>query len=193
MASGRAQTEFVEHTASLGGQPPRARRVDPSPPLNLSPNPCPRAHLRIVLSPCEGDERANHVVKLCEPCRTNWRRTEGSLYDRPVRITRCPRCLAEDITADAHPSRRLVDGMPATFFVCRECFRAAELEFQISCEGGNIPYARLPIRESLRLLRGFYQERQRESPDDARVGVALQEIERRLLIGPVERASKLDA
>ena len=77
--------------------------------------------------------------------------------------------------------------------MCRECFRAAELEFQISCESSNIPCARLPIRESLRLLRGFYQERQRESPDDVRVTAALQEIERRLLIGPVERASRLDA
>ena len=110
-----------------------------------------------------------------------------------MRLTRCPRCLAEDITADAHPSRRLLNGTPATFFVCRECFRAAELEFQISCEGANIPYARLPIRESLRLLRGFYKDRQRESPDDGRVIAALQEIERRLLIGPVQRASKLDA
>ena len=85
-----------------------------------------------------------------------------------------------------------MDGIPATFFVCRECFRPAELEFQISCEGADIPYARLPIRESLRLLRGFYQDRQRESPDDAQVTGALQEVERRLLIGPVERASKLD-
>jgi len=110
-----------------------------------------------------------------------------------MRITRCPRCLAEDITADAHPSRRLLNGTPAPFFVCRECFRAAELEFQISCEGADIPYARLPIRESLRLLRGFYKDRQRESPDDGRVIAALQEIERRLLIGPVQRASKLDA
>ncbi len=110
-----------------------------------------------------------------------------------MRITRCPRCLAEDITADAHPSRRLLDGTPATFFVCRECFRPAELEFQISCEGADIPYARLPIRESLRLLRDFYKDRQRESPDDVRVIAALQEIERRLLIGPVQRASKLDA
>ncbi|TMC41792.1 MAG: hypothetical protein E6J23_12945 [Chloroflexi bacterium] len=110
-----------------------------------------------------------------------------------VRITRCPRCLAEDISADAHPSRRLVGGMPATFFVCRECFRPAELEFQISCEGANIPYARLPIRESLRLLRGFYLDRQRDTPDDPRVTAALSEVERRLLIGPVERASRLDA
>jgi len=110
-----------------------------------------------------------------------------------VRITRCPRCLAEDITADAHPSRRLVDGIPATFFVCRECFRPAELEFQISCEGATVPYARLPIRESLRLLRSFYQDRQRESPDDPHLAAALQEVERRLLIGPVERASRLDA
>lgn len=110
-----------------------------------------------------------------------------------MRLTRCPRCLAEDISADAHPSRRLVEGTPVTFFVCRDCFRAAELEFQISCEGWNVPYARLPIRESLRLLRGFYQDRLRESPDDQRVTAALHEVERRLLIGPVERASKLDA
>jgi hypothetical protein len=110
-----------------------------------------------------------------------------------MRITRCPRCLAEDITADAHPSRRLIDGMPVTFFVCRGCFRPAELEFQISCESSNLPHARLPIRESLRLLRGFYQDRQRESPDDARITAALEEVERRLLIGPVERASRLDA
>ena len=54
-------------------------------------------------------------------------------------------------------------------------------------------YARLPIRESLRLLRAFYRDRQGESPDDARVNAALQEVERRLLIGPVERASRLDA
>lgn len=110
-----------------------------------------------------------------------------------VHITRCPRCLAEDISADAHPSRRLVDGTPATFFVCRECFRPAELEFQISCESSNIPYARLQIRESLRLLRGFYLDRQRDAPEDLRVTTALQEVERRLLIGPVERASKLEA
>ena len=83
--------------------------------------------------------------------------------------------------------------MPATFFVCRGCFRPAELEFQISCEGADIPYARLPIRESLRLLRGFYEDRQGESPDDGRLTAALQEVERRLLIGPVERAPKLDS
>jgi hypothetical protein len=105
---------------------------------------------------------------------------------------RCPRCLAEDITADAHPSRRLVDGMPATFFVCRDCFRPAELEFEISCESATVAYARLPIRESLRLLRGFYLDRQREAPDNPRVTAALEEVERRLLMGPVERASKLD-
>jgi hypothetical protein len=109
-----------------------------------------------------------------------------------MRLTRCPRCLAEDISADAHPSRRLIDGLPATFFVCRDCFRAAELEFQISCQAANIPYARLPIRESLRHLRDFYRDRQREDPDHTQVTAALQEVERRLLIGPIEGASKLD-
>lgn len=110
-----------------------------------------------------------------------------------MRITRCPRCLAEDIAADAHPSRRLLDGLPVTFFVCRECFRPAELEFQISCESSNIPYARLPIRDSLTLLRSFYQDRQLESPDDRRVTAALHEVERRLRIGPEQSASKLEA
>ena len=130
---------------------------------------------------------------MCEPCRTNWRRGRTDPTIHTVRLTRCPRCLAEDISADAHPSRRLVDATPVTFFVCRDCYRAAELEFQISCESSNIGYARLPIRESLRLLRGFYQDRLDESPDDGRVTEALQEVERRLLIGPVERTSKLDA
>ena len=133
---------------------------------------------------------AREVSHVCTTsCRTNLRRA----IVRGVRITRCPRCLADDITADAHPSRRLIDGMPTPFFVCRDCFRPAELEFQISCESSNIPYARLPIRESLRLLRGFYKDRQTELPDDAHVTEALQEVERRLLIGPVERTSKLDS
>jgi hypothetical protein len=110
-----------------------------------------------------------------------------------VRLTRCPRCFAEDISADAHPSRRLVDGRAVRFLVCRECFRAAELEFRIACEGAGIAYERLPIRESLRLLRDFYQARQEESPDDHRVREALEDVERRLSIEPVKPASRLDA
>src|SRR5438477_12161462 len=101
MASGRAQTEFVEHTASLGGQPPRARRVDPSPPLNLSPNPCPRAHLRIVLSPWEGDEPANRVVILSEPCRTNWR---GAEWNRTIVACISLAALVPSLTTSA-PTR----------------------------------------------------------------------------------------
>jgi hypothetical protein len=136
-----------------------------------------------------------HKTRAAKTCRQNVRTLSHKLTTSIVahmRITRCPRCLAEDITADAHPSRRLIDGVPAAFLVCRECFRAAELEFQISCESANIPYARLPIRESLRLLQSFYQDRERESPDDGRVTAALRDVERRLRIGPVERASKLD-
>jgi hypothetical protein len=140
----------------------------------------------------------SHVEARCYKCATL--RAVGEIcvaeihdeYRPGVRITRCPRCLAEDITADAHPSRRLQGGMPVAFYVCRECFRAAELEFQIACEGAHVAYARLPIRESLRLLRAFYQDRQRELPDDERITAALQEVERRLQISPVERASKLD-
>jgi hypothetical protein len=108
-------------------------------------------------------------------------------------ITRCPRCLAEDISADAHPSRRLVDGLPAPYLVCRNCFRAAELEFRIACDGAGIPYERLAIRQSLRLLRDFYRGRLAEAPEDPRVSAALADVERRLSIEPVERAPRLDA
>jgi hypothetical protein len=139
----------------------------------------------------------SHAEARCYKCATL--RAVGEIfvaeihdeYRPDVRITRCPRCLAEDISADAHPSRRLQGGVPAALFVCRECFRAAELEFQIACEGANIPYARLPIRDSLTLLRAFYQDRRRELPDEERVTAALQEVERRLQISSVERASKL--
>jgi hypothetical protein len=87
----------------------------------------------------------------------------------------------------------MVDGGAAVLFVCRNCFRPAELEFRIACENATIAYARLPIRESLQLLRGFYLERRSESPDDERIAEALHDVERRLLIAPVPPASRLDA
>jgi hypothetical protein len=108
-------------------------------------------------------------------------------------IVRCPRCFAEDISADAHPSRRIVDQTPTAFFVCRNCFRAAELAFRIACDSAAISYEPLPIRESLRLLQGFYRARLVEAPDDPRVAGALADVERRLAIGVLERAPKLDA
>ena len=114
-------------------------------------------------------------------------------YDRAVPIARCPRCRAEDISADAHPTRLLQNGETTPVFVCRNCFRPAELEFQIACEANQIPYRPLAIRESLRLLRGFYRDRQAASPDDPRVAEALADIERRLSIGAVGRTPKLDA
>jgi hypothetical protein len=106
-----------------------------------------------------------------------------------VKLTRCPRCFAEDISADAHPSRRIVDGVPAAFFVCRNCFRPAELEYRIACENATVPYAPLSIRESLQLLRSFYLERRAEAQDDPRVELALREVERRLLIAAVPPGS----
>ncbi|HEV8534493.1 MAG TPA: hypothetical protein VGR87_02070 [Candidatus Limnocylindria bacterium] len=109
-----------------------------------------------------------------------------------MRVIRCPRCLAQDITADAHPSRRFVDGRALPYFVCRGCFRAAELEFRITCEGANLVYERLAIRESLRMLRDFYRLRLADSPENARVSSALADVERRLGIAPLGRAPKLD-
>ena len=101
-------------------------------------------------------------------------------------VVRCPRCLAEDISADAHPARRLIDGRAAPYFVCRNCYRAAELEFRIASEAASMPYAQLPIREALRLLRDFYRERLATTPDDPRVVTALADVERRLAIGPLQ-------
>ena len=114
-------------------------------------------------------------------------------YDRAVPIARCLRCRAEDISADAHPTRLLQNGQTVPVFVCRNCFRPAELEFQIACEANQIPYRPLAIRESLRLLRDFYRARHAASPDDPYVAGALADIERRLSIEPVGRAPKLDA
>jgi len=105
-----------------------------------------------------------------------------------MRVVRCPRCLAEDISADAHPARRLNGNQTAPYFVCRNCFRAAELEFRIASDGAGIAYAPLPIRDSLRLLRDFYRERVTDAPDDPAVSRALADVERRLAIGPLQRS-----
>lgn len=76
-----------------------------------------------------------------------------------MRLTRCPRCRAEDIAADAHPARLLVNGESLPVFVCRNCYRPADLEYRIACETTAIPYRRPGVRESLLLLRDFYLER----------------------------------
>lgn len=116
-----------------------------------------------------------------------------------MRVTRCPRCRAEDIAADAHPTRVLRDGEPLPVFVCRSCYRAAELQYRIACEAAGIAYAAMPVREGLRLLRDFYLDRYGEWQDPAllledadrvaatsRIRAALDDVERRLSIGLAE-------
>ncbi|HET8568538.1 MAG TPA: hypothetical protein VFM93_06080 [Candidatus Limnocylindria bacterium] len=116
-----------------------------------------------------------------------------------MRIFRCPRCRAEDISADAHPARILTDGAALPVLVCRTCYRPAELEYRIACEAAAVPYAPLGAREGLRLLRDFYLERYAEQRDPdrlvddaerdagvARVRTALDEVERRLRIAPLD-------
>ncbi len=76
-----------------------------------------------------------------------------------VRLTRCLRCRAEDVTADAHPARLLLHGETVTALVCRTCFRPADLEYRIACETNGLPYVPLGIRASLTLLRDFYRDR----------------------------------
>ncbi len=116
-----------------------------------------------------------------------------------MRITRCPRCRAEDISVDAHPTRLLQNGQTAPVLVCRNCYRGAELEYRIACQTNDLPYAPLPIRDGLRLLRDFYLDRYAEWGDPgllledaerdagkARIRAALDDVERRLAIAPVE-------
>ena len=116
----------------------------------------------------------------------------------PVRVTRCPRCRAEDITADAHPARILSNGVDVHVFVCRSCYRPTELEYRIACETTGVTYRSLPIRGALRALHDFYLARLAEVDDpdllledDARVAAgvpiraALADVDRRLAIAPV--------
>jgi hypothetical protein len=100
-----------------------------------------------------------------------------------VALVRCPRCLAEDISGDAHPSRRLIDGRAEPFLVCRNCFRAAELEFRISCEAASLPFAPLQIRAALHMLRDFYRAQAADDPGARR---ALDDVERRLAIAAID-------
>ena len=115
-------------------------------------------------------------------------------------LSRCPRCLAVDISADAHPTRVLRGDEIVDVFVCRGCYRAAELEFRIACETRGIPYAPLTIHEGLRRLAFFYRERldawdalegleadERESATRP-IRAALDDVERRLRIAPVRDA-----
>ncbi len=120
-------------------------------------------------------------------------------------ITRCPRCRAEDIAGDAHPTRVFNNGIAMRSYVCRNCYRPTELEYRIACETAGVPYEPLPIREALRGLREFYRARIAEwqdpdilmdEPERALatrpIRDALADIERRLAIGPVA-PPRLDA
>lgn len=100
-------------------------------------------------------------------------------------LYRCPRCRAEDISADAHPARLLDNGVERPFFVCRSCYRAAELEFRIASSSADLGYVPLAIRDGLRQLRDFYTARLAED-DDLRVRSALAEVDRRLAIEAVQ-------
>jgi hypothetical protein len=74
-------------------------------------------------------------------------------------IYRCPRCRAEDISADAHPTRVIDNGQLRPVLVCRNCFRAAELELRIAADAANIPLEPMRIREGLQLLADHYLDR----------------------------------
>lgn len=114
-----------------------------------------------------------------------------------MRLFRCPRCRAEDISADAHPTRVLDSGLERVVFVCRNCYRAAELEFRIASGTEDIGYVPMPIRDGLFALREFYRARLAEYDDhdvllddSERLGAtrairaALESVERRLAITP---------
>ena len=115
-----------------------------------------------------------------------------------MRVTRCPRCRAEDIAADAHPARVLNNGVAARWYVCRGCYRPTELEYRIACDAAGIPYRPLAIRDALRGQREFYLARIAEWDDpnillnepersalSAPIRAALADVDRRLAIGAV--------
>lgn len=118
-----------------------------------------------------------------------------------MRIFRCPRCRAEDISADAHPARVLREGRAVPVLVCRNCYRPADLEYRIACENAGVAYEPPPIRASLKLLRDFYLDRLADSRDpdllledderdrlSAPVRSALADVDRRLRIAPIDSA-----
>lgn len=120
-------------------------------------------------------------------------------HNAVMHVTRCPRCRAEDIAADAHPARVLDNGAERQLFVCRGCYRPAELEYRIGCETADVPYRPVPIRATLRSLREFYRARlaETEAPEllledaerdawAAPIRAALADVERRLAIAPVD-------
>ncbi len=84
-------------------------------------------------------------------------------------------------------------------FVCRNCYRAAELEFRIACEAQGRPYEPPRMRAALRRLAEFYRARLAEwsDPDPLRqdgdreghlapIRAALDDVERRLAIASVD-------
>ena len=116
-----------------------------------------------------------------------------------MHIYRCPRCRAEDISADAHPTRILDNGAERPVFVCRNCYRAAELEFRIACQAADVGYVPLALHEGLRRLRDFYRDRiaDYERPEvlmdeterfaaTRRIREALVVVEGRIAIGPAD-------
>ena len=115
-----------------------------------------------------------------------------------VRLTRCPRCRAMDIAADAHPTRVLNDRVEARVFVCRNCYRPSELEYRMACDAAGVPHRPLPIRDGLRDLHDFYAAQLADVndpkhlvEDDERaararlIQASLDDVDRRLAIGPV--------
>jgi hypothetical protein len=90
-----------------------------------------------------------------------------------------------DISSDAHPTRVLRGNDVADVVVCRDCYRAAELEFRIACESSGLPYAPLSIRDGLRRLAFFYRDRlDAWSRDD----VLVDEADRDAAVRPIRKA-----
>jgi hypothetical protein len=91
----------------------------------------------------------------------------------------------------------LDNGVERAVFVCRNCYRAAELEFRIACQTADLGYVPLAIRDGLARLRDFYRARLAEYDDPdmlidevdraaatRRIREALAGVDRLLAIGP---------
>jgi len=98
--------------------------------------------------------------------------------------------VARNLQREEARKKTRVSGLPACLAPHTQLAEAVKVLRKTLFEPDS---GRLAIRESLRLLRDFYRDRQAASPDDPRVAEALADIERRLSIGAVGHTPKLDA
>jgi hypothetical protein len=140
------QGPFSARIASRGAPPPSSRRADPSQPSAPSPIPFPCAYLRTAAPVCMSHS-AKHGHAFMRQAVT---RSCDNVTITVMRIYRCPRCRAGDISADAHPARVMDNGIERVRLP--QCI-APPSRVSDACQAAD-GYVR-SLRDGLFLLRGF--------------------------------------